>query len=126
MRLIEISSLKLFCCKLVSHKMFCCKNFCHKNVARKAKKFPARGKPRAGKKKKRAGHGGWPCHAPPCCTRRWAAWPLAAPRPPAPADKRRQARNFFFLLYFFTLIFFFFFVFVYFFAFFVTFASVWL
>ena len=51
MQLIEISSFKLFCCKLDSHKMFCCKKFCHKNVVRKAKKFPARRFPCAGKKK---------------------------------------------------------------------------
>ena len=51
MRLIEISSFKLFCCKLDSHKMFCYKKFSHKNVVRKAKKFPTRGFPRARKKK---------------------------------------------------------------------------
>ena len=51
MRLIEISSFKLFCCKLDSHKMFCCKKFCHKNVVRKAKKNFAQGFPCTGKKK---------------------------------------------------------------------------
>ena len=113
MRLIEISSFKLFCYKFVSHKMFCCKNFCHKNVARKAKKFPAWGFPRAGKKKKRAGCGGWPCRTPPHCTRRWAAWPPATPPPPmaaaaaacarpcGSADRHRQARPFFFTFKFF-------------------------
>ena len=58
MQLIEISSFKLFCCKLDSHKMFCCKKFCHKNVVRKAKKFPARER-----KKLRAGRSRWPCRA---------------------------------------------------------------
>ena len=83
MRLIEISSFKFFCCKLDSHKMFCCKKFCHKNVVRKAKKFPARER-----KKLRAGRGRWPCHAPPHCMRRWAAWPPAAPPPPMAAAAR--------------------------------------
>ena len=63
MRLIEISSFKLFCCKFDSHKMFCCKKFSHKKVLRKAKKFPAQGFPRAGKKKIEGG-----------------AWQVAMPR----------------------------------------------
>ena len=83
MRLIEISSFKLFCCKLDSHKMFCCKKFCHKNVIRKAKKFPARER-----KKLKAGRGRWPCRAPPRRMRRWAAWPPAAPPPPMAAGAR--------------------------------------
>ena len=87
MWLIEISSFKLFCCKLDSHKMFCCKKFCHKNVVRKAKKFPV-----WERKKLRAGRGRWPCRAPPRRTRRWAAWPLAAPPPPMVAAAAVGAR----------------------------------
>ena len=55
MQLIEISSLKLFCCKLVSHKMFCRKNFCHKNVARKGKKISRAKETRRRKEKKEGG-----------------------------------------------------------------------
>ena len=97
MRLIEISSLKLFCCKLFSHKMFCYKNFCHKNVARKAKKFPTRGFPgRERKKRGRGATGGHAAHLlivrrggrhghPP---RRRPLWPQ--PRPPAPTCTAAQ------------------------------------
>ena len=95
MRLNEISSLKLFCCKLVSHKMFCCKNFCHKNVARKAKQFPERER----KKKGRGAAGGHAAHLlvvrgrgrhghPP---RRRPLWPRPQPHGPAPVCARRQA-----------------------------------
>ena len=103
MRLIEISSLKLFCCKLVSHKMFCRKNFCHKNVARKVKKFPARGFPR----EKEKNEGGARRVAMPhisslyeevggVATRRAAApYGRGCSRLRPPARRRRQARNFF-------------------------------
>ena len=73
MRLIEISSFKLFCCKLDSHKMFCCKKFCYKNVVRKAKKFPVQGFFHAGKKKIEGG-----------------ARQVAMPPPPMAAQPRRQ------------------------------------
>ena len=123
MQLIEISSFKLFCCKLDSHKMFCCKKFCHKNVARKAKKFPAQGFPRAGKKKMRAGRGRWPCRAPPRCSGRHGHLPCRRPlwprpRPRAGACLRLQtsavfSASFFILfLLFFKTFFFSFFVFV--------------
>ena len=107
MRLIEISSLKLFCCKLVSHKMFCCKNFCHKNVARKAKKFPARER----KKRGRGAAGGHAAHLlvvrggerrghPP---HRRPLWPQ--PRPPVPARAAAQIGPQLFFFFFFFLLF---------------------
>ena len=48
----------------------------------------------------RAGRSRWPCRTPPRRTRRWAAWPPAAPPPPMAVGARPRLFLNFFLLFF--------------------------